>query len=109
MGNELQLPIESIPAHVVVTTPSGDVETAKRPTLEYIGKKLEELRGWKTSDMVHPDDLQHTIAAQEKGLETGRAYYVESRHRRAMASIAGSTSLACPCLTATGTSSVGST
>ncbi len=29
MGNELQLLVESIPAHVVVTTPSGDVETVR--------------------------------------------------------------------------------
>lgn len=83
MGNELQLPIESIPAQVVVTTPSGDVETVNQPTLEYFGKTLEELNGWKTSDLVHPDDLQNTIAAQQKGFETGRAYNVESRHRRA--------------------------
>lgn len=83
MGNELQLLVESIPAHVVVTTPSGDVETVNRRTLEYFGKTLEELNGWKTSDIVHPDDLQHTIAAQQKGFETGRAYNVESRHRRA--------------------------
>jgi PAS domain S-box-containing protein len=83
MGNELQLLIESIPAHVVVTKPSGEVETVNRPTLEYFGKTLEELNGWKTSDIVHSDDLQHTIAAQRKGFETGRAYNVESRHRRA--------------------------
>jgi PAS domain S-box-containing protein len=83
MGNELQLPIESIPAHVVVTTPSGEVETANRPTLEYFGKTLDELNGWKTSDLVHPDDLRHTIAVQQKGFETGRAYNVECRQRGA--------------------------
>jgi PAS domain S-box-containing protein len=84
MRNEqLQLPIESIPAHVVVTTPSGEVETVNQPALAYFGKTLEELNGWKTSDAVHPDDLQNTIAAQQKGFETGRAYNVESRHRRA--------------------------
>jgi PAS domain S-box-containing protein len=83
MGNELQLLIESIPAHVVVTTPSGEVETVNQPTLEYFGKTLEELKDWTTSDIVHPDDLQRTIAEQRKGLETGRAYNVESRQRRA--------------------------
>lgn len=83
MGNELQLLVESIPAHVVVTTPSGDVETVNRPTLEYFGKTFEELRDWATSDIIHPDDLQHTIAALQNGLEAGRAYNVESRYRRA--------------------------
>src|SRR4029434_2935402 len=52
-------------------------------TLEYFGKTFEELKGWKASDVVHPDDLQHTIDAQMKAHETGRAYNVESRHRRA--------------------------
>jgi PAS domain S-box-containing protein len=83
MGNELQLLVESIPAHVVVTTPSGDVETVNRPTLEYFGKTFEELKDWATSDIIHPDDLQHTIAALQNGLEAGRAYNVESRYRRA--------------------------
>jgi PAS domain S-box-containing protein len=83
MGNELQLLIESIPALVVVTTPTGDVETVNRPTLEYFGKTFEELKGWTTSDIIHPDDLQYVIGAQRKGIEAGRAYNVETRNRRA--------------------------
>ena len=75
--------VESIPVPVAVTTPSGEVEALNRPTLEYFGKTFQELKGWKSSDVVHPDDLQHTIAAQLKAHETGRAYNVESRHRRA--------------------------
>jgi len=53
MRNELQLLIESIPAHVVVTTPSGEFETVNQPALEYFGKTLEELKDWTTSDVVH--------------------------------------------------------
>ena len=74
--------VESIPVPVAVTTPSGEVETLNRPTLEYFGKTFEELKGWKGSEVVHPDDLQHTIAAQMKAHETGSAYNVESRHLR---------------------------
>ncbi len=47
------------------------------------GRTLEELKSWQTSDVVHPDDLQHTIDAQRRAHETGGAYNVESRHRRA--------------------------
>ncbi len=75
--------VESIPVPVAVTTPSGEVEALNRPTLEYFGKTFQELKGWKSSDVVHPDDLQHTIAAQRKAHETGSAYNVESRHLRA--------------------------
>jgi PAS domain S-box-containing protein len=44
---------------------------------------LEELKGWKSSDVVHPDDLERTVAAQIEAHQTGRPYNVESRHRRA--------------------------
>jgi PAS domain S-box-containing protein len=78
-----QLVVDSIPAPVAVTSPSGEVEGVNQPTLEYFGKTIEELKGWKASDVVHPDDLQHTIDALMKAHETGQAYNVESRHRRA--------------------------
>jgi PAS domain S-box-containing protein len=78
-----QLVVDSIPAPVAVTSPSGEVEGVNQPTLEYFGKTFEELKGWKATDVVHPDDLQHTIDALMKAHETGQAYNVESRHRRA--------------------------
>jgi PAS domain S-box-containing protein len=78
-----QLIVDSTPVPVAVTTPTGEVEAVNQPTLEYFGKTFEELKGWKASDLVHPDDLQHTIATQQRAHETGTAYNVESRHRRA--------------------------
>jgi hypothetical protein len=33
--------------------------------------------------IVHRDDIRRTIEAQQKGIETGRAYNIGSRHRRA--------------------------
>jgi PAS domain S-box-containing protein len=78
-----QLIVDSIPVPVAVTTPTGEVEAVNQPTLEYFGKTFEELKGWKASDVVHPDDLQNTIATQQRAHETGSAYNVESRHRRA--------------------------
>ena len=80
---DFQLIVDSIPVPVAVTTPSGEVEGLNQPTLDYFGKTLDELKGWKTSDVVHPDDLKHTIAAQLEAHEKGSAYNVESRHRRA--------------------------
>jgi PAS domain S-box-containing protein len=75
--------VNSIPVPVAVTSPSGEVEALNQPTLEYFGRTFEELKGWKSADVVHPDDLQRTAAAQLEAHETGRAYNVESRHRRA--------------------------
>jgi len=75
--------VESVPAPVAVTSPTGEVEALNKKTLEYFGRTLEELRGWKSSDVVHPDDLERTVAAQMEAHQTGTAYNVESRHRRA--------------------------
>ena len=80
---DFQLIVDSIPVPVAVTTPSGEVERLNQPTLDYFGKTFEELKGWKTSDVVHPDDLERTIAAQLDAHQNGSAYDVESRHRRA--------------------------
>ena len=75
--------VDSIPTPVAVTTPTGEVEVLNQPTLEYFGRTFEELKSWKSSDVVHPDDLQRTVAAQLEAHKTGGAYNVESRHRRA--------------------------
>src|SRR5258706_11980763 len=75
--------VESIPVPVAVTTPSGEVESLNRPTLEYFGMTFDDLKGWKASDVVHPDDRQRTIAALMEAHEEGHSYNVESRHRRA--------------------------
>jgi len=78
-----RLIVDSIPTPVAVTTPSGEIEGVNQPALEYFDKTLEELKGWKASDVIHPDDLQHTIDAMIRAHETGQAFNVESRHRRA--------------------------
>ncbi|MBB4169012.1 PAS domain S-box protein [Rhizobium sp. BK538] len=75
MVNAISLPL-------AVTTPEGEVEALNQPALEYFGKTLEELKGWKASDVVHPDDLEPTIAAQMEAHRLGASYNVESRHRR---------------------------
>ncbi|ULJ72992.1 PAS domain-containing sensor histidine kinase [Rhizobium gallicum] len=80
---DFQLIVDSIPLPVAVTTPSGEVEGLNQRTLDYFGKTFEELKGWKASDVVHPDDLERTIAEQLAAHQGDHAYNVESRHRRA--------------------------
>jgi len=75
--------VNSIPVPVAVTSPAGEVEALNQATLEYFGRTFEELKAWKSSDAVHPDDLQRTVTAQIEAHQTGSAYNVESRHRRA--------------------------
>ena len=80
---DFQLIVDSIPIPVAVTTPTGEVEGLNKPTLDYFGKTFEELKGWKTCGVVHPDDLEQTIAAQVEAHRKQSPYVVESRHLRA--------------------------
>ena len=73
---------DSIPAQIAVMTPSGEVESANRQFLEYIGATLEELKGWSPGDTVHPDDSPLEIAAWKRSLATGEPYDIEMRTRR---------------------------
>lgn len=79
---DFQLVVDSIPIPVAVTSPTGEVEALNRPTLDYFGKSFDELRGWKASEVVHPDDLEPTVVAQIAAHQNGTSYHVESRHRR---------------------------
>ena len=65
----VQLIVDSIPAPAAVITPTGEVEAVNQPVLDYFGKTLEELKGWASSDQVHPDDLPHVIKVRRQALE----------------------------------------
>jgi PAS domain S-box-containing protein len=79
----LRLLVDTIPGHVVTTTPTGEIELLNRRVLEYFDKTPEELVNWRTSDAIHPDDLALTIAAWTRAIQTGEPYEREHRQRRA--------------------------
>src|SRR6266849_1600236 len=73
---------DSIPAQLVVMTPTGEVESANRQFLEYIGATLEEVRGWAQGNTVHPDDSSQAITAWKRSLATGEPFDIETRTGR---------------------------
>ncbi len=74
---------DSIPALIGVIAPDGAVEGVNRAVLEYFGASLEEIKGWATSKLVHPDDIPGVIAAQKHAFETGERILNEHRLLRA--------------------------
>ncbi len=80
---DFQRVVNSIPVPVAVTTPTGDVEALNEPALAYFGMDLEELKNWKATEVVHPEDLERTIADQLEAHRAVTFYNVESRHLRA--------------------------
>jgi PAS domain S-box-containing protein len=74
---------DSIPALIGVIAPDGAVEGVNRSVLDYFGATLEEIRGWATSKLVHPDDIPAVIASQKHSFETGERVLSEHRLLRA--------------------------
>jgi PAS domain S-box-containing protein len=75
--------IDNIPGFVHTASATGEVEFLNQQVLEFFGKPSEELKDWSRINIVHPDDLPHAIEAWRKALETGQAYEIEHRCRRA--------------------------
>jgi PAS domain S-box-containing protein len=77
-----RLVVESIPGLVVTKTLEGELEFVNRRAVDYFGRTLEQLKGWRTSDAVHPDDLANAVAVWRDSIEKGISYDVDHRLRR---------------------------
>ncbi|SCB18411.1 PAS domain S-box-containing protein [Bradyrhizobium shewense] len=74
---------DTIPAMVFFMTPTGELESVNQHVLDYVGTTLEDLKGWRTGSLVHPDDLPSVRVAWDRSIATGEPYDVEQRMRRA--------------------------
>jgi PAS domain S-box-containing protein len=77
-----RMTVDGIPGLVARVSPTGEVEVANQPLLDYFGKDLEEVRNWANTDAIHPDDLRRGIETFNNSIPTGRPFDVEQRLRR---------------------------
>src|SRR5580698_2447211 len=75
--------LDGLPGLAAALSPDGVPEVINRPFLEFFGKTAEEMRDWKTADVIHPDDLPRVIAEFAHSLAAGTPYDAEIRYRRA--------------------------
>lgn len=81
-GQYLRELLDSIPALVASLNPDWEVEFVNRSLLTYLGKPLEDLKNWKKSGVVHPDDLEIAITHVTSADQTGEPFSMEVRCRR---------------------------
>ena len=81
--NNLREILDSIPGLVCTLDPTGVIQHLNQPLMEYFGKTPEELKNWRLTDAVHPDDLPGVIKAYTYSITTGTPYEIENRCRRA--------------------------
>ena len=74
---------EAQPDQIWTAMPNGELDYVNQRVLDYFDTSFSELvaAGW--LDVIHPDDLPHTLKAWQQALETGASYENELRLRRA--------------------------
>ena len=74
--------LDNMPGFLARLSPDGTPEIYNRPFLQYLGTTLEELKKWRTSDIVHLEDLAHTIEVFGNGISSGQPFDFQYRLRR---------------------------
>ena len=75
--------VDNMPGLISTLGPNGETKLINRQILEYFGKTLEELKNWRLSDAIHPDDLPRIIALHAQSVKSGVSFGSEYRLRRA--------------------------
>jgi formate hydrogenlyase transcriptional activator len=79
---ESRLIVDSIPGLIATFTPAGELEFVNRPSLDYFGRTFEELQGWATGGMTHPEDLPRVVERFRQSIAFGDPFEFEVRARR---------------------------
>ena len=81
-GTFYRMIAETIPLLVWATRADGGAEFFNRRFYDYTGRSFSELDGWGWKSLIHPEDLERTLASWTRALQTGERYEIEYRMRR---------------------------
>jgi PAS domain S-box-containing protein len=79
----LRLVFDSVPALIHTGRPDGYLDFFNQCWLDYVGRSLEDMSGWKWTAAIHPDDVAATVEKWRRAVATGKPFEHESRVRRA--------------------------
>jgi PAS domain S-box-containing protein len=75
--------VDTTPAFIHTARPDGYLDYFNRGWLNFLGKSLEDVRGWRWTESVHPEDVATLVQKWHAALASGEPLEVESRVRRA--------------------------
>ena len=75
----LRRAVDTTPAFIHTARPDGYLDYFNRGWLEFFGKSLEEVCGWRWTEMVHPEDVATLVQKWHAALASGEPLEVESR------------------------------
>jgi PAS domain S-box-containing protein len=80
--HESRLIVDSIPGLIAVLGASGELERLNQPTLDFLGKSLDEARQWAVDDTIHPADRLGYLQAFERSFAAGDPFEIEGVRTR---------------------------
>jgi PAS domain S-box-containing protein len=81
--NALRRAVDTTPAFIHTARPDGYLDYFNRGWLDFFGKSLEEVCGWRWTESVHPEDVDGIVQKWRAALASGEPFEAEARVRRA--------------------------
>ena len=81
--NALRRAVDTTPALIHTARPDGYLDYFNRGWLDFLGKSLEDVCGWRWTESVHPEDVAGIVQKWHAALASGEPFEAEARVRRA--------------------------
>jgi formate hydrogenlyase transcriptional activator len=75
--------VDTTPAFIHTALPDGALDFLSRGWLEYGGLALTDLKDWRWTEAIHPEDVEGFVDKWRAALSSGEPFEAESRVRRA--------------------------
>src|SRR5881227_255690 len=79
----LRRAVDTTPAFIHTARPDGYLDYFNRGWLDFLGKSLEDVCGWRWTESVHPEDVAGIVQKWNAALASGEPFEIEARVRRA--------------------------
>jgi len=80
---DFRLLIDSAPALIHTGLPDGYLDFFNQGWLDYVGRSLKDLLGWRWTEYIHPEDVDGIVQKWRASLASGEPFLHETRVRRA--------------------------
>ena len=81
--DQLRTVVDTTPALIHTARPDGYLDYFNRGWLDFFGKPLEDVCGWRWTETVHPEDVAAIVRKWHAALASGEPFEIEARVRRA--------------------------
>ena len=79
--DRLRTIVDTTPALIHTGRPDGYLDYFNRGWLDFLGKSLDEVCGWRWTESIHPDDVDGIVQKWRAALASGEPFEAEARVR----------------------------